>query len=93
MFKSSSVFVASPLTGSGIVIPETIQLLIKGYTENRRTQKELSQYVWDIYKPQGRKHVKDGKVLSEDSENIAEIERMAQEFLQRLPIYKQLGIC
>ena len=94
MFKSSSVFVASPLTGSGIVIPETIQLLIKGYTENRRTQKELSQYVWDIYKPQGRKHVKDGKVLNEDSENIAEIDKMTQDFLNnRLPIYKQLGIC
>ncbi len=94
MFRSSSVFVASPLTGSGIVIPETMQLLIKGYIENRKTQKELSQYIWDIYKPQGRKHVKDGKVLNEDSENIAEIDKMTQDFLNnRLPIFKQLGIC
>ena len=75
------------------MISDTVQLMIKAHMENRKSKDELARYVWDIYKPQGRKHVKDGKVLSEDSENIAEIERMAQEFLQRLPIYKQLGIC
>ncbi|MDE7197180.1 MAG: class I SAM-dependent methyltransferase [Helicobacter sp.] len=91
--KNGSVFVASPLTGSGVMISDTVQLMIKAHMENRKSKDELARYVWDIYKPQGRKHVKDGKVLNEDSENIAEIERMAQEFLQRLPIYKQLGIC
>ncbi|MDE7173882.1 MAG: methyltransferase regulatory domain-containing protein, partial [Helicobacter sp.] len=93
MFRASSAFVASPLTGSGIVMNDTMQLLIRAHMENRKTKDELARYVWDIYKPQGRRHLKDGKIIDGDAENIAEIERITQEFLQRLPIYKQLGIC
>lgn len=92
--KASSLYVASPLTGTAIMIGETEQIMLKAVGENLRSVTDLAKYVWNAYKPQGRRHIKDGKVVESDDENIAEAERIADIFLKsRLPIYKRLGIC
>lgn len=54
----------------------------------------LTQYVFATFKPQDRKHVKDGVILQSDSENLEEISRLATQFIEsKLPLYTALGIC
>ncbi|MWV62619.1 methyltransferase domain-containing protein [Helicobacter saguini] len=54
----------------------------------------LTQYVFAAFKPQDRKHVKNGQILESDSENLAEIKRLATQFIEsKLTLYTALAIC
>ncbi|RDU62689.1 hypothetical protein CQA53_09080 [Helicobacter didelphidarum] len=54
----------------------------------------LAQYVSTIFQSQGRKHVKDGKVIEGKEENEQEVIRLAHNFVtNKLVLYRALGIC
>lgn len=94
--QASSLYVASPLIGCAINIGETEQIMIKAMLEpskKNKSAKELAKYVWEIYKSQNRQHLKDGKVITSDKENLSITEDIAKTFLKdKVEIYKRLGI-
>lgn len=120
----SSLYVASGLTSSAIVLSESEQIFAKAYNDLVRGNREyvdsldskeiieiydylankknfssdnlqdyFTQYVFRTFKPQDRKHVKNGEILQGDLENIKEIKRLAEQFMtNKLDLLKALRI-
>ena len=84
---------ASPVTGSGIVVRRAQQLFLLAAQHGKNTVSEQVAYAWELLSAQGHMFRKEGKVLQTAEENIAELTRQAIEFTEkRLPILKVLGI-
>ncbi len=83
-------FLASPVTGGGVVVDRFEQMLLAG-----QGQKGLdpAERVWTVLSAQGQKLIKDGKALETAEENLAELRARSAAFTEkRLPLLKQLGI-
>jgi SAM-dependent methyltransferase len=86
-------FLASPVSGSGIVVSMFQQLFLLAAQQGRRTPKEQATFVWDLVRAQGRQVIKDGNPLQSPEENLDELTRQATDFTEkRLPVLKALGI-
>ena len=86
-------YLASPVTGGGIAINRFSQLFLAGFQQGKKTADELALAVWAILVGQGQKIIKDGAILEETDDNIAEIKRQAEAFLEKqVKIYKNLRI-
>jgi len=72
-------FLASPVTGAGIAVDRMVQLYLLAAREKAQ---DRYRFVWDVFKAQGQKIVKDGKALETDEENLSEI-------TERLKIFEQ----
>jgi SAM-dependent methyltransferase len=86
-------FLASPVTGGGIVVPRFFQLFLLARSQGRKTPDELAQFAWDLLNAQGQRMLKDGKPLETPEANLAELAAQAREFIdQRLPLFQALQI-
>lgn len=86
-------FLASPITGGGIVVSRFAQLFLMAISNGDKTPQEWAQYVWDILASQGQKILKDGKALATPQENLDELLRQANTFAEKqIPVFKALGI-
>ncbi|MBK7000903.1 MAG: class I SAM-dependent methyltransferase [Rhodoferax sp.] len=86
-------YLASPLTGGGVMVGRFEQLFLLAQSQNRTEPQAWADFVWQILQAEGQRLVKEGKPLNEPAENIAELLRQAQEFAaKRLPILKCLHI-
>ena len=86
-------FLASPITGGGIIIGRFPQLFLLAIGKGKKTPQEWAQYVWDILASQGQKILKDGKALALPQENLEELLSQANTFTEKqLPILKALQI-
>ncbi len=86
-------YLASPLTGGGVMVGRFEQLFLLAQSQNRTEPQAWADFVWQILQAEGQRLVKEGKPLKEPAENIAELLRQAQEFAaKRLPILKCLHI-
>lgn len=84
---------ASPLTGGGINVPRFHQLFLPSAMQGKRTAAELAEGVFAFLEQQGQRLIKDGKPMAERADNIAELTRQAQEFLDKhLPLYRGLSL-
>jgi hypothetical protein len=84
---------ASPVTGSGIVVSRSHQLFLLARRQGRESAEELARFAWDLLAAQDQRMVKDGKPLETPEENLAELARDAREFIdQRLPVLRALQI-
>ncbi len=86
-------YVASPVTGGGIAIGRFNALFAKAIGEGHEGVDALANYVWGILQAQGQLLIIKGERLTDPAENIAELKRNAQEFLEKqLPILRALKI-
>jgi hypothetical protein len=87
------IFLASPVTGSGIPVDRFSQLFLLASQHGKKSTAEQAKYVWDCISRQGKFLVKDGKQLETAEENIGELKQQAAAFAdKRRPILKALGI-
>jgi SAM-dependent methyltransferase len=84
-------FLASCVLGGGVQVTRFQQLFLLGMQQGKQSAAELASFTWTFN--QGQRIIKDGKTLESAEENIAELEKVAQQFVtKRLPILKALEI-
>jgi len=84
-------FLASSVLGGGVPVARFQQLFLLGMQQGKQSAAELASFAWTFN--QGQRIIKDGKALDSAEENIAELEKVAQQFVsKRLPILKALQI-
>lgn len=85
--------VASPVTGGGVPLGRFPSLWAKALSEGIDNVEGLANYVWAILQAQGQSLVIKGERITDPAENIAELQRGAQEFLDKqLPILRALKV-
>lgn len=86
-------YLASPVTGGGLIVNRFHQLFILARSQGRKTPEEWVQFVWQILSSQGQLILKDGRTLQTVEENIAELRFQASEFVEKkFPVLKATGI-
>ncbi|WP_104721652.1 class I SAM-dependent methyltransferase [Helicobacter mesocricetorum] len=88
----TNVYVAAPLIGSCIAVSSIEQLVMKTYLDSVKDKENLALKTFELFKKYGKKVVEEGVVVQEDSENIKRIEVIVKGFMEKLPLYKVLGI-
>jgi SAM-dependent methyltransferase len=82
-------YLASPLIGTGVAVSPLEQMLLVAKSKNEDPVK----FIWEKFSSQGKRFVKEGKVLETPEENIAHLESAALEFYtNRFPTLQKLGI-
>jgi hypothetical protein len=86
-------YLASPVTGGGVVAGRFQQLFLLALSNGHKEPAELAQFVWQILAGQGQKIVKGKITLETAEENLAELTVQAAAFAEKqLPIYQALQI-
>jgi hypothetical protein len=73
-------YLASPVTGEGLMTNHLEQLLLLARTKGHKTPADWASFVWSMWKMTGQKVVKEGKTLDTQEENLAELTAMAKVF-------------
>ncbi len=86
-------FLASPVCGGGVPVPRLNQLFIQARLQGAKTVEAAAKFAWQVISSQGQQVLRDGKALESADDNLAELNRLAQEFVdKRRPVLKALGI-
>lgn len=86
-------YLASPVTGGGIVVGRFQQLFLLALSQGRKQPTEWAQQAWQLLQAQGQKIVKEGRTLETVEENLAELTAQAYTFAEKqLPILRALQI-
>jgi len=86
-------FLASPVTGGGVLVGRIQQLFINAGQLGMRTPAEWVNHCWGLLSVQGQRISKDGKALETPEENIAELTTQAHAFRDKqLPALRALGV-
>ncbi|WDL74712.1 hypothetical protein IP360_07805 [Helicobacter winghamensis] len=68
------------------------QLAISAYIKETKKETELVNFIVKLFKENKREVTKEGKILESEAENKAVIKEVVKEFLEKVPLYKALGI-
>lgn len=91
--SSDISYLASPVTGGGVLVNAVEQLFLLARGEGRTQPQDWALSCWQALQAQGRRLVRDGKPIESDDENVAELTREAKSFAEkRLPVLKALEI-
>jgi hypothetical protein len=91
--SADTSFLASPVTGGGIVVGRFQQLFLLAMNQGKKQPKEWAQAAWSVLASQNQRLVKEGKTIESAEGNLEELTKQAEEFLlKNLPILKALGI-
>lgn len=86
-------YVASPVTGGGVMVPRFVQLFMQAYTQGKKKPEEWVEFAWNLLAAQNQKIIKDGKPLETPEENISELSEQAANFAEKsLIIMKALHV-
>lgn len=86
-------FVACPVTGGAVPLPRLQQLFLYALWQGRKTPAEWVDTTWKIFVAQNMRVTKEGKRVEDADENIAELQRLAQEFADKtLPVLRALQV-
>ena len=86
-------FLASPITGSGIVVPRSHQLFLLAMQQGKKLPPDQAAFVWNLVSTQGQRVIKEGRPLEAPEDNLAELTRQAVEFAEKhLLKYRALGV-
>ncbi len=86
-------YLVSPVTGGGVTVNRFQQLFLLAAAQGKKQSTDWAQFAWQILGTQGQKLVKEGKTLTADEENLAELTAQAKDFQEKLfPILKALQI-
>ncbi len=84
-------YLASPVTGGGILVPHICQLFILALQHGKTNVAGLANFVWESLDSVGERLMRDDKRVESKEENIKELASVAQNFLNRmLPLLKAL---
>jgi hypothetical protein len=84
------VYLASPVTGSGVEIARIPQLFLLAAQEGHD---DPPAFAWEQLSLAGHKVARDGKPLDTPEENLAELRELFDQFnRRRLPLLRSLGI-
>lgn len=87
------IYLASPVTGGGVPINRFSQLFVLGTQAGIKHPLELAQFTWNILSAQNQKLVHEGKVLESREDNIKDLARRAELFVEKLlPMLQRLEI-
>ncbi|WP_353931548.1 class I SAM-dependent methyltransferase [Okeanomitos corallinicola TIOX110] len=88
-FGADTQILASPMTGSGIDMNRSEQLMLLAHLRPG----DPVQFIWNLLQVQGERLIKDGKPLESPEANQAELREQIQQFQElRLPLLKHLGL-
>lgn len=86
-------FLSSPVTGGGITVGRFNQLFLLAVLQGKQGSGELAETAWQVLNMQGQKIVSEGKTIERPEDNLAELKRQAEEFIDNtLPLIKALKI-
>lgn len=86
-------FLASPLTGGGVVAGRFTQLFLAAHASGQADPQQWARSAWELLDSQGQRLLREGKRLDQPADNLTELERLAQDFAQRsLPVMKALQV-
>ena len=88
----NSLFVAAPRIASALSISNVEQIVMHAYLQGVRKEFEFVEYVMRIFKENNQGFIKDGKILEKESETKAAIKEVIKGFLEKVSLYKALGI-
>ena len=84
---------ASPVTGEGISVNRFEQMFLSARARGLKTPSKWAQDAWSKLKELRQSLIKDGKVLENEEDNVAELTRQAHVLTEkRLPILKALQV-
>jgi hypothetical protein len=87
------VFLASPVTGGGMVVPKFHQLFLLAIEEGKKTPAEWAIFVDSNLKVIGQKILKNGTPVESDQQQLEELTKQANEFaIKQLPVLKAVQI-
>ena len=77
----------------GVQVNQIQQLFLLARTNGKKSPEDWARATWDIFAPQGRALVREGKPLTTPEENLAELTSMARNFANKyLPVLIALGV-
>lgn len=83
----------SPLTGSANSYDRFSLIFLHAYTQGKTTREQWVDYAWQALKKNNQLLLKDGNTLKEEKDNIAELNRMVDDFERStLPLAKRLRL-
>jgi SAM-dependent methyltransferase len=88
-------FLASPVTGGGVGAGRITQIFLLQAAQGKRPAQpaDMARAAWEVLASQGQRVLKDGKVLENPQDNLAELTTQANTFSQKqLPLFKALQI-
>jgi hypothetical protein len=92
-FSPDITFLASPITGGGILVGRFQQLFLIAMYEGHKLPMEWAKFAWEILASQNQRLIKDGIAIETAEGNLEELTKQAEEFAKkRLPILKALCI-
>jgi hypothetical protein len=92
-FSAEITFLASPVTGGGIVVNRFQQFFLLAMRNGNKQPQEWAREVWSVLTTQNQLLLKEGKTLESAEDNIQELVSQANDFARkRLPILKALEI-
>lgn len=87
------MYLASPVTGQGYPLSRIELQMLQAYLARSNADGDWTAPVWRNLLQKGERLLKEGKALSSDEENIAELRTRGDEFIaQRVPVLRTLGI-
>jgi hypothetical protein len=93
LYSKEISYLASPVTGGGILVNRFQQLFILSSTLGEVNPLQWAKFVWSTLKSQNEKVMKNGKILESVDENITELALQAEYFSDRkIKILKALQI-
>ncbi|TDQ59445.1 putative methyltransferase family protein [Mesocricetibacter intestinalis] len=83
-------YLASPLTGGAIQVNRVEQLFLLAHLQGMESH-DWGKFVWKFLQQQGQRLIADGKTLESEEDNLRQLEKLADTFIQnRLPLLKRL---
>ena len=93
VFSADIDSLASPVLGGGHTLGRIAQLFLRALQQGLKTPQAWAQQVWEILESQGQRLLKDGKPVANAEENLAELQRQAQDFADKqVSVLKALQI-
>lgn len=91
-YSGDMQYLASPVTGGGIMLTRNEQLLLGAHLDGHREPQAMAAAVWPILAAQGLAFTRDGKRLESAEDNLAELSTQAAGFTASLPRLQTLGL-
>ena len=91
--SSDISYLASPVIAGGIRVSRFQQHFLLAISYGKKKPEEMGEIAWSVLVAQGQKIIKDGTMMENPEENLAELSAQAKVFFEKqLPIMKALQI-
>ena len=92
LLADTSHWVAAPSIAAGFAINNVDKILLYAYLHKSKKEADMVNFTLETLKSKGQGIIKEGKVLTDETESKNAIKEMAKKFVESLPLYKTLGI-